>query len=72
MLQGALTKFDKNVFLRKICYRNGLIMCIVVHEARRQKQIWIVDKQSFIIYPGHFDVLNFECRETSNSVILQV
>ena len=25
MLQGALIKFDKTVFLRKICYRNDLI-----------------------------------------------
>ena len=35
MLQGALIKFDKTVFLRKICYRNGLIMCIVIHETRQ-------------------------------------
>ena len=41
MLQGALIKFAKTVFLQKNCYRNGLIMCIVVHEARRQKQVWI-------------------------------
>ena len=32
MLQGALIKFDKTVFLRKNCYKNGLIMCIVVQE----------------------------------------
>ena len=38
MLQRALIKFDKTVFLRKSCYRNGLIMCIVVHETRRQKK----------------------------------
>ena len=44
MLQGALIKFDKTVFLRKICYRNGLTMCIVIHETRRQKEIWFVDK----------------------------
>ena len=37
MLQGALIKFDKTVFLRKICYRNGLLMCIVNHETRREK-----------------------------------
>ena len=37
MLQGALVKFDKTVFLQNICYRNGLIMCIVIHETRREK-----------------------------------
>ena len=37
MLQGALIKFDKAVFLRKNCYRNGLTMCIFLHETRRQK-----------------------------------
>ena len=38
MLLGALAKFDyKTVFLRKNIYRNGLIMCIAVHETRRQK-----------------------------------
>ena len=37
MPQGALIKFDKTAFLRKICYRNGLIMCIVIHEMHRQK-----------------------------------
>ena len=26
MLQGALVKFDKTIFLRKNCYRNGLVM----------------------------------------------
>ena len=52
MLQGALIKFDKTVFLRKKnCYRNDLIMLIAVHETHRQKEIWIVDKRSFIIYP---------------------
>ena len=35
MVQRALIRFDKTVFLRKNCYRNGLIMCIVVHETRR-------------------------------------
>ena len=34
---------------RKNCYRNGLIMCIVVHETRCQNLIWIVDKWSFIV-----------------------
>ena len=47
MLQGALVKFDKTVLLRKNCYRNGLIMLIVVHEMRRQKQIWTADKTIF-------------------------
>ena len=28
---------DKTIFLRKNCYRNGLIMRIVVHEKRCQK-----------------------------------
>ena len=37
MLQGALTKFDKTVFSRKNCYRNDLIMYIVVHKMYRQK-----------------------------------
>ena len=37
MLQGALIKSDKTVFLPKICYRNGLIMCIAIHETRGQK-----------------------------------
>ena len=37
MLQRALIKFDKTVFLRKNSYKNGLVMCIVVHKARRQK-----------------------------------
>ena len=37
LLQGAFVKFDKTVFLRKICYRNGLVMCIVVHKMRCQK-----------------------------------
>ena len=44
MLQRPLTKSDKTVFLRKNCYRNDLIICLVLHEKRRQKQIWIVDK----------------------------
>ena len=38
MLQGALIKFDKTVLLRKICYRNGLIMCIVIHETRHHNK----------------------------------
>ena len=37
MLQGTLTRFDKTVLLQKNCYRNGLIMCIDVHETRHQK-----------------------------------
>ena len=37
MLQRALIKFNKTVFLQKNCYRNGLIMCIVVYEKRWQK-----------------------------------
>ena len=37
MLQGALIEFDKTVFLQKISYRNGLIICVVVQERRRQK-----------------------------------
>ena len=37
MFQGALIKFDKTFFLQKNCYRNSLIMCIVVHETRRTK-----------------------------------
>ena len=52
MLQRALINFDKTVFLRKNCYRNGSIMWIVVHETRRKKQIWIDGKQYFIIYPS--------------------
>ena len=52
MLQGALVKFDKTVFLRKICYRNGLIMCIAIHETRHQKLIWIVD-----IYPKFISIV---------------
>ena len=50
MLQRALIKFDKNVFFQKNCYRYGLIMCTVVHKTCHQKKIWIVDKQSFIIF----------------------
>ena len=37
MFQRALIKFNKTVFLQKNCYRNGLIMCIVAHEKRWQK-----------------------------------
>ena len=37
MLQGALIKFDKTVFLRKICFRNGLIMCIVTKRVAKNK-----------------------------------
>ena len=37
MLRRALTKSDKTVFLLNNCYRNGLVMCIVVQETRRQK-----------------------------------
>ena len=52
MLQGALVKFDKTAFLRKICYRNGLIMCIAIHQTRHQKLIWIVD-----IYPKFISIV---------------
>ena len=38
MLQRALIKSDKTVFLRKKCYRNGLIMCIVVHKTRAKNK----------------------------------
>ena len=38
MLQRALIKSDKTVLLQKNCYRNGLIIFIVVHEKRRQKK----------------------------------
>ena len=51
MLQRALIQFDKTVFLRKNCYKNGLIMCIVVHKTRHQKHRWIADKRSSIISP---------------------
>ena len=44
MLQEALIKFDKTVFLRKNYYKNGLIVGIVVHKTRHQKYIWIIDK----------------------------
>ena len=37
MHKGALINFDKIDILQKNCYRNGLIMCIVVQENRRQK-----------------------------------
>ena len=37
MLQRALIKSDRTVFIQKDCYRNGLIMCIVVHEVCHQK-----------------------------------
>ena len=46
MLQGA-KNFDKD----------GLIIFVVVHEMRRQKQIWIVDKRSFIIYPWFISIV---------------
>ena len=39
MLLRALIKSDKTVFLRIILYRNGLIICIVVHETLCQKYI---------------------------------
>ena len=37
MLHTALTNFDKTCLPTKNDYRNGLIMCIVVHETHRQK-----------------------------------
>ena len=40
MLQRPLIKFDKTVFLRKYYCTNDLIMCIVVHETRRQKLLF--------------------------------
>ena len=46
MLQGA-KNFDKD----------GLIIFVVVHEMRRQKQICIVDKRSFIIYPWSISIV---------------
>ena len=49
MRQRALIKSNKTVFLQNNCYRNGLIMCIVAHETRHQKEIWVVDKRSFIV-----------------------
>ena len=53
MLQGALIKVDKTVLLRKNFSGNSLIIRIVVHKTRRQKQIWIVNKRYFIIYPSN-------------------
>ena len=42
MLQGALIKFDKTVFLRKICYKNGLIMCIVINEGHTRRSCIVI------------------------------
>ena len=50
MLQGALIKCDKTILLQKNCFRNGLIMCIISQRNSSLNIIWIVDKQSFIIY----------------------
>ena len=51
MLQRALIKSDKTVLLQKNCYRNGLIIFIVVHEKCRQKKygLSINDLLSFIL-----------------------
>ena len=50
MLQGALIKIDKTVYLRKKnCYRNGLIMCVVVRKrvAKNKYGLLINDLLSF-------------------------
>ena len=52
MLQGALIKFDQTVFLRTICHRNGLIMCIVIHETRRDQEE-LKFESSMLIYCGN-------------------
>ena len=40
MVQEALIKLDNGkCFLTKNCHKNDLIMCIVVHETRRQREI---------------------------------
>ena len=38
---------------------NGLIMCIVVHETHRLKEIWIADKESVIIYPLLISIIKY-------------
>ena len=58
MLQGALIKFEKTAFVRKNCYRNGLIMCIVVQETRRQKKYGLSINDLFLFTLGLFRSLN--------------
>ena len=60
MLQGALIKFDKIVFLRKNCYRNGLIM-YTKHVAKSKYGLSINDLLLFTL--GLFRSLNITDRQ---------
>ena len=51
MLQGALIKFDKTVFLRKKLLQKWLGNVYSCTRNALPKKIWIVDKRYFIIYP---------------------
>ena len=59
MLQGALIKFDKTVLLRKICYRNGLIMCIVIHETRHHNKYGLSINNHLFISFNHYLIIYY-------------